>query len=72
MYDENGNPLPDVKVILDGCGIAEAGMTDERGTVAFHVQGVTLSSGVQEDEIQVKMQYGGETKTDVITVIRVS
>ncbi len=72
VYDENGHPLPSVKVILDGRGIVEAGMTNESGSVAFHVQGVTLPSNVQQDEIMVKLQYGGETKTDTLTVIRVS
>ncbi len=74
VYDQNGHPLPNVKVVLDGCGVVEAGQTDSQGNVSIHLTGVTLPSGVQEDEIQVKMQYPGligqQTKTDTITVIR--
>ena len=74
VYDQNGHPLPNVKVVLDGCGVVEAGQTDQNGNVTIHLTGVTLPSGVQEDEIQVKMQYPGligqQTKTDTLTVIR--
>ncbi len=74
VYDQNGHPLPNVKVVLDGCGVVEAGQTDQRGNVTIHLTDVTLPSGVQEDEIQVNMQYPGligqQTKTDTLTVIR--
>ncbi len=74
VYDQNGHPLPNVKVVLDGCGITEAGQTDANGQVTIHLNNVTLPSGVQQDEIQVKMQYPGligeQTKTDTLTVIR--
>ncbi len=74
IYDENGEPLPNVKVVLDGCGVTEAGQTDSNGTVIITLNDVTLPSGAQQDQIQVKMQYptnvGEQTKTDTITVIR--
>ncbi len=70
VYDQNNNPIPNVKVILDGCGIVEAGLTNIDGEVIFQVQNVTLPSGVQEDEILVTLQYGNQKKTDTITVIR--
>ncbi len=74
IEDQNGHPLPNVKVVLDGCGVTEAGQTDSNGTAVITLNDVTLPSGVQQDQIQVKMQYPGligeQTKTDTITVIR--
>ena len=70
VYDQNGDPLPNVKVVLDGCGITAAGETDSSGQVTLQLTDVTLPSGIQSDEIQVTLSYMGSTKTDTLTVIR--
>ena len=66
--------MPNVKVVLDGCGITEAGQTGADGKVLIHLVNVKLPSGVGQGEIQVKMQYPGllgeQTQTDSLTVIR--
>ncbi len=70
VYDENNQTLQGVAVNLTGCRISENGTTNANGEVEFLIHGVTLPSGVQEDEISITMKYNNETKTDVITVIR--
>ena len=76
VQDQNGHPLPNVKVLLDGCGITAAGMTDETGEVELSLVDVTLPSGVTSDTIKVTLLYNNganeDTKTDTITVIRTS
>jgi len=76
VKDQNGHPLPNVKVVLDGCGIAEAGQTNDKGAVKLTLHNVTLPSGVTSDEIKVTLSYPGligeQSKTDSITVIRSS
>ena len=70
VKDQNDNPLADVKVVLNGCGVNESGYTNSSGTVIIMLQNVTLPSGVQQDQIEVKMIYEGLEKSDSLTVIR--
>ena len=74
VYDQNGHPLPNVKVVLDGCSVIAAGQTNAQGVAVIHVTNATLPGGVQEGQIKVTLQYPGligqQTKSDSITVIR--
>ena len=74
VEDQNGHPLPNVKVLLDGCGVTAAGQTDAKGQVKIALKDVTLPSGVTSDTIKVTLSYPGlvgeQTKSDTLTVIR--
>ncbi len=76
VEDQNGHPLPNVKVLLDGCGVTAAGQTNAKGVATIHLNNVTLPSGVTSDEIKVTLSYPGligeQTKSDSLTVIRAS
>ncbi len=70
VYDQNGHPVSNVNVLLEGCGITVGETTNATGTVILHVVNVTLQKNVQADKITVNMSYNGQTKTDTILVIR--
>ena len=76
VYDQNGHPLPNVEVIIDGCGITQANHTNPQGYAELSLQGVYLHSGQQTDEIKVTLKYPGligeQTRSDVISVVRAS
>ncbi len=74
VYDQNGHPLSNVNVLLEGCGITMGGTTNAHGMVSLYLKNVTLPKNVQADKIKVTMSYPGligeQTKTDNILVIR--
>lgn len=74
VYDENGNPLSNVQVRIEGCGIHDADFTNGSGMVKFDVSKVYLDKNVNIDYITVKFIYQGtlgeESKTASIPVIR--
>ncbi len=76
VYDQNGHPLSNVNVLLEGCGITVGGTTNAHGFLSLHIKGVTLPKNVQADKIKVTMSYPGligeQSKTDNILVIRTS
>ncbi len=57
VYDQNGTPLKDVKILLNGCGITQGGVTGDNGTVHLSLRNVILPSGTSEDEIVVQISY---------------
>ncbi len=74
VLDQFEKPLKDVKVILDGCGITSANVTDTNGTARFSVSNVTLESGISVGYIQLWLRYdklsAPQIKQDSITVVR--
>ncbi len=76
VYDQNGHPLPNVKVIIEGCGITHANHTNPQGYTWFSLDGVHLQSGQQVDEIKITMKYPGligeQSKSDSLSVVRAS
>ena len=74
VRDQFGKPLKDVKVILDGCSITAANVTDSNGTARFTVSNVTLESGATVGYIQLWLRYdklsAPQIKQDSITVVR--
>jgi len=74
VQDQFGKPLKDVKIILDGCGITAANVTDSNGTARFTVSNVTLESGTSVGYIQLWLRYdklsAPQIKQDSITVVR--
>ncbi len=74
VYDQNGHTLPNVKVMIEGCGITEANHTNPQGYAKLSLKGVHLQSGQQDDEIKITLKYPGlvgeQSKTDSIIVIK--
>ncbi len=57
VYDQNDTPLKDVKILLNGCGITQGGVTGGNGTVHLYLRNVMLPSGTSEGEIVVQISY---------------
>ena len=74
VYNWNGTPMKNVKVLLNGCGILKGGLTDENGTVVFHLHNVTLPSGSNEGKISLQISYEKSSPPqliqDSLTVLR--
>ncbi len=74
VYDQNGSTLEGVKILLQGCGILQGGVTPNNGTLIFSLRNVTLPSGVSEGSIMVQISYEKTSSPqliqDSLTVLR--
>lgn len=52
---ENGKPLTDVYVIVEGCGIKDSKKTNEKGYATFSIRGLYLPSGISRDRLLIRV-----------------
>lgn len=71
--DNDGEPMSEVRVVISGAGVNDAGTTKSTGKVVLSLRGCHLGPNDRQGEIKVEAKYdstfGTQKKTTSITVL---